>query len=88
MFDHELRLIIERIHQLEKRMSQLDTDVTALTGAVAALTDAVNIALTALGTIADTSTDDAAVVAATTAIQSLTAGLVAATPQPPAAPTS
>lgn len=81
-----VRVIIDRIHNLEKRMSQLDTDVQALSAAVTTLTSVVNDAITALGTIVDTSTDDAAVVAASQAIAGLTASLQAATPAPPASP--
>jgi hypothetical protein len=81
------RLLIERIQKLEKRMSQLDTDVQALTAAVATLVGVVNQAVEALGTIANESTDDAAVVAANTAIAGLTSSLTAALNPDPAAPT-
>lgn len=59
-------------------MSQLDTDVAALTDAVATLTGVVTSAIDALGAIVDTSSDQAAVEAATAAIADLTTQLAAA----------
>lgn len=59
-------------------MSQLDIDVALLTTNVAALTTAVNTAIVTLQTIANESTDDAAVKAANIAIQALTVKLNAA----------
>lgn len=61
-------------------MSVLDTDVQALTGKVATLTTAVNAAVVTLQTIANESTDDAAVKAANIAIDQLTTKLTTNTP--------
>lgn len=80
--------VLRKLIELEELYMALHDDVTELTADVAALTTAVNVALTELQGIVDTSTDDAAVVAANTAIKALTASLVAVEPAPvaPAAP--
>lgn len=67
-------------------MSKLDDDVAALSGAVTALTVIVGDAIAALGNIVDTSSDEAAVEAATSAIAGLTVSLTAATPVAPTEP--
>lgn len=85
--EFDMRVIKKLIYQLRRTeyiMSQLDTDVAALTGAVATLTDVVTSAISALGAIVDTSSDQAAVEAANAAIADLTTKLAAALA--PAAP--
>lgn len=66
-------------------MSQLDTDVVALTGKVATLEALVGQAVTALQNIASESTDDAAVVAANTALDGMATSLSTAL-SPPTSP--
>lgn len=79
-----IKKLINQLRRTENIMSQLDTDVAALTGAVATLTDVVTSAISALGAIVDTSSDQAAVEAANAAIADLTTKLAAALA--PAAP--
>lgn len=82
-----IKKLINQLRRTENIMSQLDTDVAALTGAVATLTDVVTSAISALGAIVDTSSDQAAVEAANAAIADLTTKLAAAlAPAPVEAP--
>lgn len=67
-------------------MSKLDDDVATLTATVATLADLVATAIVALSKIVDTSTDEAAIEAANTALQTLSANIqTAITPTTPAA---
>lgn len=79
-----IKKLINQLRRTEYIMSQLDTDVAALTGAVATLTDVVTSAISALGAIVDTSSDQAAVEAANAAIADLTTKLAAALAPAPA----
>lgn len=78
--DLKLILMLER---MEKHMSQLDTDVATLTAAVTTLQGVVATVVTTLQGIVDTSSDDAAVVAATAALTSITTSLQGALPAAP-----
>ena len=77
--------LIRSLLKLEKHMSQLDTDVAALTASVTALQGVVATVVTTLQGIVDTSSDDAAVVAATAALASITTSLQGALPVAPVA---